>query len=123
MNIAHQSFQIRRIAQSGVCVGQASRLSLIFIFDGGRRDACPTLDFARNFVTLCFVSFVAEFKSLPLEPLVKRSQTAGVQAVRESMAKSKLSLSDFAHLISPAAVELLEHMGRRSHAMTQQRFG
>jgi 2-iminoacetate synthase len=39
------------------------------------------------------------------------------------MAKSKLSLSDFAHLISPAAVELLEHMGRRSHAMTQQRFG
>jgi len=69
------------------------------------------------------VSFVAEFKSLPLEPLVKRSQTAGVQAVRESMAKAKLSLADFAHLISPAAAELLEHMGRRSHAMTQQRFG
>ena len=39
------------------------------------------------------------------------------------MAKTKLSLADFAHLISPAGGELLEHMGRRSHAMTQQRFG
>jgi 2-iminoacetate synthase len=69
------------------------------------------------------VSFVAEFNSLPLESLVKRSQSAGTQAVRESMAKTKLSLADFAHLISPAAAELLEHMGRRSHVMTQQRFG
>ena len=39
------------------------------------------------------------------------------------MAKSKLSLADFATLISPAASELLEHMGCRSHAMTKQRFG
>jgi len=69
------------------------------------------------------VSFVAEFNSLPLEPLVKRSQSAGIPAVRESMAKTKLALADFAHLISPAGAELLEHMGRRSHAMTQQRFG
>jgi 2-iminoacetate synthase len=81
------------------------------------------LDFVGYFAILCFVSFVAEFNSLPLETLVKRSQTAGIQAVRESMAKAKLSLADFAHLISPAATELLEHMGRRSHAMTQQRFG
>jgi 2-iminoacetate synthase len=69
------------------------------------------------------VGFIAEFKSLPLESLVKRSLTAGVQAVRESVAKTKLSLADFANLISPVAAELLEHMGRRSHAMTQQRFG
>ena len=33
---------------------------------------------------------------------MKRSQAAGVQAVRESMAKARLSLADFAHLISPA---------------------
>ncbi len=69
------------------------------------------------------VSFVAEFNSLPLESLVKRSQSAGIQAVRESLAKTKLSLADFAHLISPAGGELLEHMGRQSHAATQQRFG
>jgi 2-iminoacetate synthase len=69
------------------------------------------------------VSFVSEFNSLPLPSLVKRSLDAGPGAVRESLAKSKLSLADFATLISPAASESLEHMGRRSHAMTQQRFG
>ena len=69
------------------------------------------------------MSFVSEFNSLPLPSLVKRSLDAGAGSVRESMAKSKLSLADFANLISPAASEFLEHMGRRSHAMTQQRFG
>jgi 2-iminoacetate synthase len=69
------------------------------------------------------VSFVPEFNSLPLPALVKRSLDAGADSVRESLAKSKLSLADFATLISPAASEFLEHMGRRSHAMTKQRFG
>jgi 2-iminoacetate synthase len=69
------------------------------------------------------VSFVPEFNSLPLSALVKRSLDAGTSSVRESMAKSKLSLADFANLISPVASEFLEHMGRRSHAMTKQRFG
>ena len=55
--------------------------------------------------------------------MAKRSQTLGSTAAREAMAKSKLSLADFAALISPAAGEFLEHMGRRAHAMTQQRFG
>jgi 2-iminoacetate synthase len=69
------------------------------------------------------VSFVAEFNSLPLPSLVKRSRDAGLPAVRESLAKERLTLTDFAHLTSPAGGELLEHMGRRSHALTQQRFG
>jgi 2-iminoacetate synthase len=69
------------------------------------------------------VSFVAEFNSLPLSSLVKRSLDAHAGSVRESMGKSKLSLADFANLISPAASDLLEPMGRRSHAMTKQRFG
>jgi 2-iminoacetate synthase len=69
------------------------------------------------------VSFVSEFKSLPFPSLVKRSLDANAASARESMAKSKLSLADFATLISPAASEFLEHMGRRSHAMTKQRFG
>jgi 2-iminoacetate synthase len=60
---------------------------------------------------------------LPLPSLVKRSLDADAGSVRESLAKSKLSLADFATLISPAASEFLEHMGRRSHAMTKQRFG
>ncbi|HEY9172662.1 MAG TPA: 2-iminoacetate synthase ThiH [Verrucomicrobiae bacterium] len=69
------------------------------------------------------MSFVAEFNALPLPALVKRSLDAGLPAVRESLAKDRLSLTDFAHLISPAGGELLEHMGRRSHVLTQQRFG
>ena len=44
-------------------------------------------------------------------------------AARESFAKSKLTLRDFANLLSPAAGELLEPMGRRSQALTRQRFG
>ena len=44
------------------------------------------------------MSFVAEFNSLPLPSLVKRSLDAGAGSVRESMAKSKLSLADFAML-------------------------
>ena len=54
---------------------------------------------------------------------MKRSLDAGAGSVRESLAKSKLSLADFATLISPAASAFLEHMGLRSHAMTKQRFG
>ncbi|MGD0349443.1 MAG: 2-iminoacetate synthase ThiH [Verrucomicrobiota bacterium] len=69
------------------------------------------------------MSFVSEFNSLPAQSLAQKSLAAGTSAVRESLAKSKLSLADLANLISPAAAELLEHLGRRSHAMTQQRFG
>ena len=55
--------------------------------------------------------------------MAKRSQTLGSAAAREAMTKAKISLADFAALISPAASELLEHLGRRSQALTQQRFG
>jgi 2-iminoacetate synthase len=69
------------------------------------------------------VSFVSEFDSLPLESLLRRSRETTVSAVRESLAKDRLGLTNFAELISPAGGELLEVMGRRSHALTQQRFG
>jgi 2-iminoacetate synthase len=78
---------------------------------------CPPLCY------LWLVSFVSEFNSLPLSALVNRAQTSGSAAVREAAAKARLSLADFAALISPVAGELLEPMGRRAHAMTQQRFG
>jgi 2-iminoacetate synthase len=69
------------------------------------------------------VSFVAEFNSLPLASLVRRSQNAGGVAAREAIAKPQLSLADFADLISPAAGELLEPLARRSQELTRQRFG
>jgi 2-iminoacetate synthase len=69
------------------------------------------------------VSFVAEFNSLPVPSLVKRSRAANANSVRESLAKTKLSLADFADLISPAANEALETLSLRSQQLTQQRFG
>ncbi|MGD1088866.1 MAG: 2-iminoacetate synthase ThiH [Verrucomicrobiota bacterium] len=69
------------------------------------------------------MSFVAEFNSLPLQPLVKRSLAANANSVRENLSKTKFSLSDFAHLISPAAGGLLETLSRRSQQLTRQRFG
>jgi len=69
------------------------------------------------------VSFVTQFNSLPLAALVRESLTASRAAAQESLAKSRLSLDDFARLISPAAAELLEALGRRSQQLTRQRFG
>ena len=69
------------------------------------------------------MSFVDEFNSLPLDGLVKQSLAATPEAAREAVAKPALSLADFAALISPAAGGLLEAMGRRAQALTQQRFG
>ncbi len=69
------------------------------------------------------MSFVAEFNSLPLDALVKKSLGTSTAAAREAAGKSQFSLADFAALISPAAAENLEAMGRRAHLMTQQRFG
>ena len=69
------------------------------------------------------MSFVREFKALRLEVLVKRSLSATAAAARASMGKARLSLADFAQLISPAAAESLEMLCRRSQAVTQQRFG
>jgi 2-iminoacetate synthase len=69
------------------------------------------------------VSFVSEFNALPLTTLLQRSLGASTFAARASLGKAELSLSDFAHLISPAGAELLEPLSRRSRQMTQQRFG
>lgn len=69
------------------------------------------------------MSFVAEFNSLPLAALVKRSLGTDPAAVRETLTKDRLTLADFAQLISPAAGAALETLGRRSQQLTQQRFG
>jgi 2-iminoacetate synthase len=69
------------------------------------------------------VTFVGEFNALPVGALLKRSTAANPAVVRESMNQSKLSLADFAHLLSPAASELLEPLSRRSQQLTRQRFG
>jgi 2-iminoacetate synthase len=69
------------------------------------------------------VSFVAEFNSLPLEALAKKSLGASPVHVREALGRNQFSLNDFATLISPAAGEMLETLGQLAHRKTQQRFG
>ena len=69
------------------------------------------------------MSFVAEFNSLSVQTLLRQSLDAHASSVRKSLAKSKLSLTDFARLISPAASEFLGALAQRSHQLTQQRFG
>lgn len=69
------------------------------------------------------VSFVDRFNTLRPELLVKRSLAASPAAARESLVRPRPTLEDFAHLISPAAGELLEPLCRRSQHLTQQRFG
>lgn len=69
------------------------------------------------------MSFVSEFNSLPLQALVARAQAGSLATVRSTVNKERLTLNDFAALISPVAVELLELLGRRSQQITHQRFG
>lgn len=69
------------------------------------------------------MSFVSEFNSLPLAALVKKSIASSSVVARETLGKAKLSLADFAALISPAAGELLEPLSHRSQQLTRQRFG
>jgi 2-iminoacetate synthase len=69
------------------------------------------------------MSFVAEFNALPVTSLLERAHATTPAAAREVMARSELSLADFARLISLAAGELLEPLCQRSQALTRQRFG
>src|SRR5579862_8526428 len=69
------------------------------------------------------MTFVRAFNDLPLDDLVRRSAGTDKVEVAQSIAKSRLSLTDFAQLISPAGAENLESLCRSSQALTQQRFG
>jgi len=69
------------------------------------------------------MSFVTEFNALRMSELLDRSQQATADVVQKSIASANPSLMDFAQLISPAAGGLLETLGRRSQAITRQRFG
>ena len=69
------------------------------------------------------MSFVAEFNSLSPEGFVRRSLAATPADVRNSLLKDKLSLDEFAFLISPAASGFLGELSSRSRKLTLQRFG
>ncbi len=55
--------------------------------------------------------------------LLAHCQDATAQMVEESSRKSRLTLWDFAALISPAGARSLESLGRKSQMLTRRRFG
>src|SRR6266851_3851667 len=69
------------------------------------------------------MSFVVGLNSLPIAGLPDASLRATISVVRETLAKRRLGLADFAQLLSPAAGELLAQLCHRSQALTRQRFG
>jgi 2-iminoacetate synthase len=70
-----------------------------------------------------FVSFVREFDAIPLEDLHGRSLGASDAEARRTLGNARLSLADFARLLSPAAGAHLEELCQRSQTLTRQRFG
>jgi len=69
------------------------------------------------------VSFATEFELLSGETLARRSLSASHGVVLSTLETSRLTLNDFANLISPAAGESLELLGQRARQLTRQRFG
>jgi 2-iminoacetate synthase len=69
------------------------------------------------------MSFVSELNRLPITEMARHSENASPDAVAQSLAQSRPTLSDFANLISPAAAHRLEEMAARSQTLTRQRFG
>jgi 2-iminoacetate synthase len=69
------------------------------------------------------MSFSKLYDVKALEALRQRGMGASTVAVRQSVMRGSLTLQDFATLLSPAATEQWEELGRRSRAVTQQRFG
>src|SRR4051794_32193965 len=69
------------------------------------------------------MSFVAEFERLQMSALRNLAQAEDVPAVRELVAKSQLTLNDFAQLIAPGSGRFLEALCQRSQSITRQRFG
>lgn len=69
------------------------------------------------------MSFAAEFSTLPIDHWRERAATSTPARVRQVLARSQPAPTDLADLLSPAAGEFLEILGRRSQAITRQRFG
>jgi 2-iminoacetate synthase len=69
------------------------------------------------------MGFSAQFNGLAVESLVARSENASSESLDGSLAQSRLELSDFANLISPAAAQRLDALATRSAHLTRQRFG
>ena len=66
---------------------------------------------------------MSEFGRLPLAALLKSAEGATLGNVRAALSSSPCTLSEFAHLLSCAAGELLPSLCQQSQRITRQRFG
>lgn len=69
------------------------------------------------------MSFVTQLSALRTQSLREQSSQATGDAVERALRTRRLTLQDFAALISPAASGHLETLGLRSSLLTRQRFG
>jgi 2-iminoacetate synthase len=69
------------------------------------------------------MSFREEFIKYDWDPVSRSIESKTAADVERALKKSRITLNDFAALISPAALPYLETMAARSHALTKQRFG
>lgn len=69
------------------------------------------------------VSFAAQFSGLSIQSLLEHAENASTHSVHASLDRTRLTLEDFAVLISPSATQFLEPLCRRSQQLTRQRFG
>ena len=69
------------------------------------------------------MNFVREFERLPLASLLERCRATTPESARESIHRARLTLTDFAQLISPAGGKLIDLLCQRSQKLTRQRFG
>ena len=65
------------------------------------------------------VSFAAVYSELPITRWVEESRQTSPEQVDSLLRRGRWGVADFAQLISPAAGERLEHLGRISQALTQ----
>lgn len=63
------------------------------------------------------------FKKYDWNAIEEKIYAVTATDVAQSLAKSKCTIQDFLHLISPMAQNYLEAMAQKSHALTKQRFG
>jgi 2-iminoacetate synthase len=66
---------------------------------------------------------VDHFSGVPLPSMAQRCQNATIADVQGSLGRQRLTLTDFACLISPQASQMAEDLARRSQSLTRQRFG
>lgn len=69
------------------------------------------------------MSFLQLFQNYNWDDVKKSIYNKSAADVEIALSKSKLNLQDFMALISPAAGPFLETMAKRSHEITQKRFG